>query len=587
MWVLLVAVFGVTDATLVHPMQGVNNTLLLQAETLFGSSLVEVSTVVDVACRRDGLGMGLFSQHAVSQSQTSVRIDNVTVRDYVYLDYMDHPVSTIGTVNVGQSDVQINVCDFPELTLISDFYNRSALFFGPPNDAVRSRIKVSSTVQVDSSSTPSSIGLQIRFGAQPLRKVELSMSLWDHELSDSTFCGFGMLYSPDGHQSLVRVDVPCTNATTGSSNVLSVYRLGLGAYLNRRDRSEVTLYSVDPRDSDLLTCVFVLTSIFLFTTVWTRFTEDVTFPMKEEVREKVWSVISDTYVILNADVAVMCTSLAVWSGIQHRHNNYNFATMDMLGMDRALVANQVLSYGYLPMILCCVLLCLAYGNAKYGDSVKDDEDRFFSWDVEWLSKQTFWVRCSLTAVPLVVFTSLVVAFWLILFDSVPLAVLSGLGVFVVILWYSNTSVAKKRVQDRLSGKYQDDTKLLILLRWSMEVLLFVTMTGNVPYSVSESYALEFHDGIVISLAVVLLLVTGRDCKLVWLSAQHSRNPHVMWGWSLVVMWMAGGVILYTSLFGIGSLFSSSSAFRNRPDSALLASASFSTWLFSTVFATTA
>lgn len=585
MWVVVFAVFGVSDATLVHPLQGVDNTLLLQTETLFGSSLVEVSTVVDLDCRSGGLRVGSFSQHAVGQSQSGVRVDNVTVRDYVYLDYMHHPVSTVGTVNVGQSDVQINVCDFPELTFISDFYNRSALFFGPPNDAVKSRIKVLPTVQVGSSSTPSGTRLQIRFGAQPLREVLLSMSLWDHKLSDPTFCGSGLLYGPDGRQSLVRVDIPCTNATTGTLNVLSVYRLGLGAYLNRRDSYELTLYSVDPRDSDLLTCVFILTSIFLFTTVWTRFTENVTFPMNKDDRIEVWRIISDTYVILNADVAVMCTSLAVWSAMQHRHNNFNFATMDMLGIDRALVALQTLSYGYLPGLLCCVLGCLAYGNATYGEMIAKDKALFFSWDIDWLSKQSFLVRCSLTAVPLVVFTSLVVAFWLVLFDSVPLAVLSGLGVFVVILWYSNTSVAKQSAQTRLP-KFEDDTKTLILLRWSMEVILFVTMSGNVPYSVSENYSLEFHDGIVISLAVVMLLVTGRDGKLVWISAQNTQDARVMGWWALVVLWMAGGVILYTSLFGIGSLFSSSSAFRNRPDSALLASASFSTWLFSTVFATT-
>ena len=121
MWLVVFAVFGVTDATLVHPLKDVPNTLLLETETLFGSSLVEVSTVVDMACRSDGLGMGSFSQHAVSQSQTSVSIDNVTVRDYVYLDYMDHPVSTVGKVNVGQSGVEINVFGFPDITVLNHF----------------------------------------------------------------------------------------------------------------------------------------------------------------------------------------------------------------------------------------------------------------------------------------------------------------------------------------------------------------------------------------------------------------------------------------------------------------------------------
>lgn len=94
-----------------------------------------------------------------------------------------------------------------------------------------------------------------------------------------------------------------------------------------------------------------------------------------------------------------------------------------------------------------------------------------------------------------------------------------------------------------------------------------------PYDVGGSFGFTFHDGIVIGLAHVMLIISGRDFALILRSGY--RSPLLV-AWSLM---LSGFVISFCTLFGIGTMIGSSGALKNRPPTALLYSFTYSVWVF--------
>lgn len=455
-WVAVAAV-----GNLMHPMRSSDNGYVLDGEVMYGSRAIDTRSYVAFGCNTTGT----VPQYLVSTSETGTMVGDL-VHDYVYLDYQSRLALMTGAVSHTSSVLVVPACDLDEVTVLTNFHNKTLVYFGPPSNGVRARMLEHATVDVDPSSRSDSIGVQLRRGAT-VRSATLSLAVWQHEINDGTLCGGWTV--TDGTTDTVPVVVECTDDEATASGpdptVLSVRGLGIGVYLDT-NASVATFYSTDPQDTDPTTSAFVLVVVFLAMLSWVGFTEGLSTGKVPERR--IWIVVARAYLVFNCDAVLMCMSLTMWAALQHKHNMYNLDTIELIGLDR--LNQYIFAYSFvgIPVVVLTVLVCFMYGRSTHAEETAKPDHRttvpWFTWDLEILQHTGFRSRASLFLAIALIFTAFSVSFWILLFSSWPSALVSGLGVLLFFGYLSSSDAINAAVDPIFERMRTGETAYLVYLR---------------------------------------------------------------------------------------------------------------------------
>lgn len=546
--------------SLMTPLRSGNNTYVVSGETLFGSGAVPVDSYILFDCETPAQ----IPEYVVQKSETTTIGADGEIQDYVYVYHQRRLAPISGLISHTSSVLVVPACDLPELSVLTDFHNKTMVFIGPPSAGVLAHLDTFSGIPLSSGSTLPRLGVTLSGGGGDVA-VNLSLDAWDHEITSGTMCGRWTIGGAE-------VTIGCTAAQAALSgvpgdSVLSVRALGIGIGVGD---GTLTVYKTS-EDRNTPTNHFTLVVLFAFLLTWVYFFHVPETSRILENTDVFWKRVSEAWLVLICDVVILCMSMTAWAAVRQQHNMYNMATIDMIGLEGTNTYIRVYSYGVIPSLSGTALAALMYGNHVHGDDAVLG-GKWFTWQLPFLDHARFRSRLFVFLFVLAIFTAIVVTFWLFLFSSWPSALISAIGVIVTAVYVSSSSEINQLLASPFDAFRDADGKVLLYLRWSVEVLVLVTMAVNTPYNIGGSLASTFHDGMQIGIAFVLCIISGRDTSYLLL-------PPVPVSIVVATVAVNAFVISFCTLFGMSVVFGLSGALENRPTVALHCSAVFSYFWF--------
>jgi hypothetical protein len=372
----------------------------------------------------------------------------------------------------------------------------------------------------------------------------------------------------------------------------------LGFYVNS---TTMCFYEPDNDEIDHLSEAVALGLLMLYLCLWIGWTEPTWAIATTDADDKeVWKNLYK-FLPVNVDAMTFVFSLQLVGAVRQSHALYSFESIRIIGKDNLIRIIDFFSYGFSSVVVAGILIVHLHVLAfhpqpivvKDGQAVKEVLDKlWFTWGTPKIESLGDSPRRVIFVGALLVGTGLSFFFWFFVAENITAAILCTIYVAVVVICWANFPRLGAKLRKFYNGGDNQPALPanvrrihLLWLRTATEQLVFQCIIQSIPFDVVGTLALEYHNGIVLAVGLTQLVVCGRDyALLVWRLLELGRR-----GLFFIVLLTgyAMGVITFSIVFTVVSLFGTAQGTRNRDGSALLLSITLAIFIFSSAIAITA
>ena len=443
------------------------------------------------------------------------------------------------------------------MTVLFDIYNRTLWFFGPPPEETVAHIKELGCVER---------GQLFNWNGYEI----------DTRPTSGTGCFRGLL---------------CSTPQLDSPD-----RFQLGFFVND---TQMCFYEPNNEEIDHLSEGVALALLMLYLCLWIGWTESTWAVAFGEDDSDVWATLYN-YLPINVDAMTFVYSLQLFGVVRRSHALYSFEALRIIGTDNLNRIIEFFSYGFSSVVVGSVLVVhlhtLAFhpqepkvidvnGQKKYMD------DLWCTWGMRQIAELSEGARVVIFVGATAVATGLSFFFWFYVVENTTASILCSLYVAIVMTCWANYRRLGAYLRDVYTA-FNDTPEQtaavrrvhLVWLRTATEQLVFQCIIQSIPFDVVGTLALEYHNGIVLAIGMTQLVVCGRDYALIaWRLFQLGTHGILS---MLFLTLYAMGVITFSIVFTVVSLFGTAQGVRNRDGSALLLSVTLAVFIFSCAVAIT-